>query len=111
MNIGINLEKLSFKPLILENNPDNWIKNFPWPDATSHKYTRGYALIIGGEKMTGATRLAVRGAGRIGCGLLCLGVPKESFDIYSSENPICLVEIVDTQKLSLIHISEPTRPY
>ena len=98
MNIGINLEKLSFKPLILENNPDNWIKNFPWPDATSHKYTRGYALIIGGEKMTGATRLAVRGAGRIGCGLLCLGVPKESFDIYSSENPICLVEIVDTQK-------------
>ena len=84
MNIGINLEKLSFKPLILENNPDNWIKNFPWPNATSHKYTRGYALIIGGEKMTGATRLAARGAGRIGCGLLCLGVPKESFNIWKS---------------------------
>ncbi len=37
MNIGINLEKLSFKASVLENKPDNWIKNFPWPDATSHK--------------------------------------------------------------------------
>ena len=48
--------------------------------------------------MTGASRLAARGAARIGCGLLCLGVPKKSLDIYSTENPIALIEIVDDEK-------------
>ncbi len=47
--------------------------------------------------MTGASRLAARGAARIGCGLLCLGVPKKSFDIYSIENPIALIEIIDDE--------------
>ena len=48
--------------------------------------------------MTGATRLAARGAARIGCGLLCLGVPKKSFNIYSTENPIALIETIDNDK-------------
>ena len=97
-DIGINLDKLSFKASIFQNNPDNWISSFPWPNPKSHKYTRGFALIICGEKITGASRLAARGAARIGCGLICLGVPKESFSIYSTENPICLVEVVETEK-------------
>jgi len=97
-DIGINLEKLLFKPQIFENHPDNWKSKFPWPNQKSHKYTRGFSLIICGEKMTGASRLAARGAARIGCGLLCLGVPKKSLDIYSTENPIALIEIVDDEK-------------
>ena len=96
-DIGINLEKLLFKPQIFENHPDNWRNKFLWPNHKSHKYTRGFSLIICGEKMTGASRLAARGAARIGCGLLCLGVPKKSFDIYSIENPIALIEIVDDE--------------
>ena len=76
-DIGINLEKLLFKPHIFENHPDNWKNKFPWPNQKSHKYTRGFTLIICGEKMTGASRLAARGVARIGCGLLCLGVPKK----------------------------------
>ena len=96
-DIGINLEKLLFKPQIFENHPDNWRNKFPWPNHKSHKYTRGFSLIICGEKMTGASRLAARGAARIGCGLLCLGVPKKSFDIYSIENPIALIEIIDDE--------------
>jgi len=97
-DIGINLEKLSFKPRIFENHPDNWRSKFPWPNQKSHKYTRGFSLIICGEKMTGASRLAARAAARIGCGLLCLGVPRKSFNIYSTENPIALIEIVDDKK-------------
>ena len=97
-DIGINLEKLSFKPYIYQNHPDNWINKFPWPNQNSHKYKRGFALIICGEKMTGASRLAARGAARIGCGLLCLGVPKKSYNIYSTENPIALVENLDDEK-------------
>ncbi len=97
-DIGINLKKLSFKPNIFENHPDNWSSKFPWPGQKSHKYTRGFSLIICGEKMTGASRLAARAAARIGCGLLCLGVPRKSFNIYSTENPIALIEIVDDEK-------------
>ena len=96
-DIGINLERLSFKPIIFENHPDNWINKFPWPNQKSHKYTRGFSLIICGDKMTGASRLAARGAARIGCGLLCLGVPKKTFDIYSTENPIALIENIDDE--------------
>ena len=48
--------------------------------------------------MTGASRLAARAAARIGCGLLCLWVPKKSFDIYSIENPIALIETIDNEK-------------
>ena len=96
-NIGINLKKLSFKPYIFENHPDNWKDNFPWPDQKSHKYTRGYTLVICGEKITGASRLSARGAARIGCGLLCLGVPKKSFNIYSTENPIAIIKVVNNE--------------
>ena len=97
-DIGINLEKLLFKPNVFENHPENWKKKFPWPNQKSHKYTRGFTLIICGEKMTGASRLAARGAARIGCGLLCLGVPERSFDIYSIENPIALIETIDNEQ-------------
>ncbi|PPR34247.1 MAG: Bifunctional NAD(P)H-hydrate repair enzyme Nnr [Alphaproteobacteria bacterium MarineAlpha6_Bin3] len=96
-NIGIDLKKLFFKPRIYENNPNIWKKDFPWPNQNSHKYTRGFTLIICGEKITGASRLAARGAARIGCGLLCLGVPKKSFNIYATENPIALIETIDDE--------------
>ena len=98
VDIGIKLEDLGFKPKIFENHPDIWKNNFPWPNKKSHKYTRGYALIICGEKMTGATRLAARGAARIGCGLICLGVPRKAFNIYATENPIALIEEVEDEK-------------
>jgi len=94
-DIGINLNKLSFKPNIFENHPDNWKNKIPWPNNKSHKYTRGYTLIICGEKITGASRLAARATARIGCGLICLGVPEESYNIYSTENPIALVKIIN----------------
>ena len=76
----------------------NWKNDFPWPNNNSHKYKRGFSLIICGDKMTGASRLAARGAARIGCGMICLGVPRKRFDIYSTENPIALIESLDNEK-------------
>ncbi len=39
--------------------------------------------------------MAARAAARIGCGLLCLGVPKEVYNIYSIENPIALINVIN----------------
>ena len=97
-NIGIDLNKLFYKAKIFENHPSNWKNDFPWPNNNSHKYKRGFSLIICGDKMTGASRLAARGAARIGCGMICLGVPRKRFDIYSTENPIALIESLDNEK-------------
>src|SRR5262249_37596530 len=40
------------------DEPPWWLDGFPRPSLESHKYTRGHALVAGGETMTGAARLA-----------------------------------------------------
>uniref|UniRef100_A0A1I7XW48 ATP-dependent NAD(P)H-hydrate dehydratase n=1 Tax=Steinernema glaseri TaxID=37863 RepID=A0A1I7XW48_9BILA len=46
------------------NEPALWQAHLPQLGAQSHKYTRGHALVVGGERMTGASRLAARAAQR-----------------------------------------------
>jgi len=61
-----------------------------------HKYDRGSAVIIGGAQMTGAARLAGRGARRIGAGLVTFAVAPEVVGIYASAEPGALVQAVET---------------
>ncbi|MCX5590987.1 NAD(P)H-hydrate dehydratase [Alcaligenes endophyticus] len=57
------------------NDPQLWCDVLPWPTVDSHKFTRGHAVILGGESLTGASRLAARAAQRAGAGLVSLYVP------------------------------------
>jgi hydroxyethylthiazole kinase-like uncharacterized protein yjeF len=66
------------------NHPSWWLDRFPWPDAAGHKYSRGHALVAGGVVMTGAARLAARGAARIGAGLVTVAAPEAAFPIYAA---------------------------
>ncbi len=74
------------------NDPGLWLERYPWPNFESNKYTRGHAVIAGGSEMTGAARLAARGARRIGAGLVTIATSPEAFPIYAADLPGTLVK-------------------
>ena len=84
-DIGIKdetVEKLGCKTFI--NAPPLWVDRINWPNEFSNKYTRGHLLVMGGERMTGAARLAAMGARRAGAGLVSIACSKNSFNIYAT---------------------------
>lgn len=84
-DIGIPAAALDeIRPTTHENAPALWLDQYPWPGAEDHKYRRGHALVVGGEIMTGAARLASRAAGRVGAGLVTLAAPHAAWPVYAS---------------------------
>jgi hydroxyethylthiazole kinase-like uncharacterized protein yjeF len=82
--IGIEPTVLdTIAPDAAANHPAWWLGDFPWPGAAGHKYGRGHALVVGGAQMTGAARLAARGAARAGAGLVTVAAPEPAFALYA----------------------------
>ncbi|HXP03117.1 MAG TPA: NAD(P)H-hydrate dehydratase [Stellaceae bacterium] len=79
---GLVLDQIA--PDTAANHPSWWLDRFPWPDVAGHKYSRGHALVAGGAVMTGASRLAARGASRVGAGLVTVAAPEAAFPIYAA---------------------------
>ncbi len=69
------------------NGPWAWANEIRWPRLDDHKYSRGHVAIVGGGRMTGAGRLAARGARRAGAGLVTLLAPKEVLGLYAADQP------------------------
>jgi NAD(P)H-hydrate epimerase len=83
----------AFLPAAAVNGPSLW--TIPEPVATDHKYRRGHAVVVGGGVMTGAGRLAARGARRIGAGMMTVAAPTEAVAVYQADAPgniVCPVE-------------------
>lgn len=94
-DIGIKADVLrEIGPAIFENARELWASALPRPDAYSHKYTRGHAVICGGE-MTGAGRLAARAARRAGAGLLTVAAPSSLCPLFSADAPGIITVPVD----------------
>jgi len=70
------------------NRPELW--RLPEPGADDHKYSRGHVLVVGGG-MSGAARLAVRAARRVGAGLVSLLCPPETYAVCAADAPGALV--------------------
>jgi ADP-dependent NAD(P)H-hydrate dehydratase / NAD(P)H-hydrate epimerase len=75
------------------NDSNLWQKHFPWPRLEQHKYSRGQAVIAGGPEMTGAARMAVQSAQRIGVGLVSLVCGPESASIYRMALPSAIIKM------------------
>ncbi|NNG04234.1 MAG: NAD(P)H-hydrate dehydratase [Inquilinus sp.] len=91
-DIGIPDAVLSeIRPATAENGPGIWRETLPRPDLGGHKYTRGHAVVLGGERMTGAARLAAQAARRAGAGLVTIAAPDAAFAIYAAGPPGLLV--------------------
>jgi len=71
-------------PNTWENGPDLWLSSYPWPQPEGYKYKRGEVLILGGEAITGASRMTAMAASRAGAGMVTLAAPASVWSIYAT---------------------------
>ena len=96
-DIGIPDDVLeNIAPCAFANGPELWLDRFPWPRLDDHKYSRGHAVVLGGAEMTGAARLAARGAMRAGAGILTVASAPATVAIYAGALENVLVRPVAT---------------
>ena len=67
---------------MIENTLQLWANDLPVPDANSHKYSRGQAVILASSDMTGATILAASACARMGAGIIRVIVANEDAKKY-----------------------------
>ena len=82
-------------PNAWENGPDLWLEGYPWPQPESYKYKRGDVLILGGEAITGASRLTALAASRGGAGMVTLAAPAKAWSIYATSLTNAIVRSFD----------------
>lgn len=82
-------------PNAWENGPELWLEGYPWPQAEGYKYKRGEVLILGGEAITGASRLTAQAASRGGAGMVTLAAPARSWNIYATSLTNAIVRSFD----------------
>jgi NAD(P)H-hydrate epimerase len=96
-DIGIPASVLdTIAPATFANEPALWSASFPWPQAESHKYARGHALVVSGPVYsTGAARLGARGALRIGAGLVTVASPRDALQVNAAQLTAIMVRESD----------------
>ncbi|MBI1215403.1 MAG: NAD(P)H-hydrate dehydratase [Alphaproteobacteria bacterium] len=77
---------------VFENHPALWLRDFPLPKAESHKFSRGHALVYGGDIRTGAACLAAAAAQRAGAGMVSILSRPAGLDVYRSYRASIMTE-------------------
>jgi NAD(P)H-hydrate epimerase len=98
-DIGIPATLLeAIAPITWENGPGLWLSSYPWPQPESYKYKRGEVLILGGEEITGASRMTAMAAARAGAGMVTLAAPAKVWSIYATSLISAIVRSFDDLK-------------
>jgi NAD(P)H-hydrate epimerase len=89
-DIGIPDDLLDrLQPGLMVNGPALW--RLPVPGWQDHKYSRGHVTVIGSAEMSGAARLAIAAARRMGAGLVTAAVPRSALALYGADAPGALL--------------------
>jgi hydroxyethylthiazole kinase-like uncharacterized protein yjeF len=96
-DIGLSEAALAaIAPKAFVNAPAIWRDVAPRLSASSHKYTRGAALVVSGPAhRTGAARLAARAALRVGAGLATIASPFDAVAANSAQSTAVMVAPFD----------------
>jgi ADP-dependent NAD(P)H-hydrate dehydratase / NAD(P)H-hydrate epimerase len=95
-DIGIPATVLEdIAPNAWENGPGLWLDFYPWPEPEGYKYKRGEVLILGGEGITGASRMTTLAASRAGAGMVTLAAPARVWSIYATSLVNAIVHSFD----------------
>ncbi len=78
-----------------EDHPGLWSNSLPKLDPSSNKYSRGHVLLLSGESMTGAIRLAAMAARRTGAGLATVAAPAKAADILRGADAGTIITDLD----------------
>lgn len=93
---------------MLENTPELWHSHLPVPDAASHKYTRGHAVISGGPlACTGATKIAARAALRAGAGVVSVACTPVTLPIYAASFAAIMTKPIASEEEYRTLIADP----
>ncbi|HEV7255652.1 MAG TPA: NAD(P)H-hydrate dehydratase [Mesorhizobium sp.] len=97
-DIGISDEVIaSLEPALFENDLELWRNLLPWPEADTHKYSRGHAAVFsGGPTATGAARLAALAAARAGAGAVTMLSPSSALLVHATHLTSIMLRRVET---------------
>ncbi len=110
VDIGIpNAVLPGIAPKTFVNGPGSWLGRFPWPKPDGNKYGRGHAVILGGDTMTGAARLAADAGRRMGAGLVTIAAAPGTFAVYAGGRPGNIFSPVASESELEELISDPRR--
>jgi NAD(P)H-hydrate epimerase len=108
-DIGIIPDALGKEGIcVWENHPSLWRGALPFPDAQSHKYARGHAVVQGGGSAhTGAARLAARAALRGGAGAVTIACDAESLAVYAVACEAVMTRVIADENGLIAMLKDP----
>jgi NAD(P)H-hydrate epimerase len=107
-DIGIPASVLdTIAPQTFTNLPPLWLDALPVPAPDGNKYGRGHCIIVGGNEMTGAARLAAESSRRAGAGLVSILASSAARTVYQAGRPGTIVTIADDRSALDATIADP----
>jgi hydroxyethylthiazole kinase-like uncharacterized protein yjeF len=96
------------RPQAFANEPPLWAAQFPRLRTEGHKYDRGHAVVVSGDVLlTGAARLAARGALRAGAGLVTIASPRNALAVNAAASLAVMVRQIDGAPALAKFLSDP----